>query len=328
MAKKAAKRAKASSGKSAAKKSAARKAPSAKKTSKSARRASTARTHKAAKSPGRKPAGSARKETVLPFFQVDSFTGRLFHGNPAGVVLLEKWLPAEVMQAIAAENNLAETAFVIPASGKAAKGGTRLAIRWFTPAVEVELCGHATLAAAHVLWRHVGVQSDSLTFESASGPLPVEREKDLIVLDFPALPGRKSDQGRALAAILGREPTEVYESSSIMAVFENKRDVHEMTPDFEALAELDTLGVIVTAPGAGHDFVSRFFAPALGIDEDAVTGAAHCTLAPYWAQRLGKLNLTAHQVSERTGELFCEVRNDRVRIGGRAVTYLDGRIRI
>jgi PhzF family phenazine biosynthesis protein len=327
MAKKSAKPAKASSSKSS-NKPAARKSSPVKKAAKSARRPGAARTHKAAKSPGRKPARSARKETVLPFFQVDSFTGRLFHGNPAGVVLLEKWLPAEVMQAIAAENNLAETAFVTPASGKAAQGGTRLAIRWFTPAVEVELCGHATLAAAHVLWRHVGVQAQSLTFESASGPLHVEREKDLLVLDFPSLPGRKSADGRAVTAALGRAPVEVYESSCMMAVFENKRDVHELIPDLEAIAALDTLGVIVTAPGVGHDFVSRFFAPALGIDEDPVTGAAHCTLAPYWSARLGKSKLTAHQVSSRGGELFCEVRGERVRIGGRAVTYLDGRIRI
>lgn len=325
MAKKAAKRAKGTASRAAKKKPAA---PVGKKASKPARRAGAARTHKPAKSPGRKPARSARKESVLPFFQVDAFTGRLFHGNPAGVVLLEKWLPEEVMQAIAAENNLSETAFIVPASGKAAQGGTRLEIRWFTPAVEVDLCGHATLAAAHVLWRHVGVQSASLTFESASGPLHVEREKDLLVLDFPARVGRKAPVAGDLTAALGREPTEVYESTFVMAVFENKREVHELIPDLEAIAALDTFGVIATAPGAGHDFVSRFFAPAMGIDEDAVTDSAHCTLAPYWAARLGKSRLTAHQVSSRGGELVCEVRDDRVRIGGRAVTYLDGRIRI
>ncbi len=323
MAKKQAKRAK-----TPGKRTPAKKAPTRKKPAKSAGRVSSTHKHKAAKSPGRRRSRASGAETILPFFQVDAFTSRLFHGNPAGIVLLEKWLPEATMQMIAAENNLAETAFVTPVGAKSGRGKARLGIRWFTPKVEVDLCGHATLAAAHVLWRHVGIEAETLLFDSASGPLSVVREGELLVLDFPSRPGRKVDEQRVLAAALGREPTEVYQGEFLMAVFENKRDIHEMDPDFLAIAALMTKGVIVTAPGAGHDFVSRFFAPALGIDEDPVTGAAHCTLTPYWSERLGKKRLTAHQVSARGGELFCELHGDRVHIGGRAVTYLDGRIRV
>ncbi len=261
----------------------------------------------------------------LQFFQVDSFTRRAFHGNPAGVVPLESWLPDERMQSIAAEANLSETAFVVR-SAEESEGEARYHIRWFTPSVEVELCGHATLAAAHVLWHSVGERSHRIVFDSKSGPLPVERRGDLTVLDFPSRPGEPVAVDDALAAALGRRPVEAYKSRDVMAVFENKRDVHELAPDMGRLAEIECVCVIATAPGAGHDFVSRVFAPRVGIPEDPVTGSAHCTLAPYWSKRLGKASVTGHQVSKRGGELFCEMAGDRVKIGGHCVMYLEGRI--
>ncbi len=271
--------------------------------------------------------------TRLPLFQVDAFTRRPFHGNPAAVVLQAGAdLDDTTLQSIAAENNLAETAFVrfrVPTHGV-----PRFAIRWFTPTTEVDLCGHATLAAAHVLWRRAAAtgaggmiaRGKRLIFESSAGELVVEREGDLIVLDFPAQPGQQMPIDSALTAALGVAPTECYrsEAGKIMAVFENRREVYGLMPDMAALAKLDALGVIATAPGSGHDFVSRFFAPRLGIPEDPVTGSAHCTLIPYWSDRLGKKRLAAHQVSKRGGELACEDRGTRVRIGGFAVTTVEG----
>ncbi len=298
-----------------------------------ARRAAPPRTHASPrKDKGQSHrATSARRAATpiaskrVPMFQVDAFTSRLFHGNPAAVVLIENdWPLEEIMQAVAAENNLSETAFVLPKGMK--EGSPRFDLRWFTPTREMDLCGHATLAAAHVLWRHVGVRTPRLVFDSASGPLPVEREGDLIVLDFPARPGEQIPVPAELCAALGRAPFEVYKSRDLMAVFDNRRDIYEMTPDFHALAQLDALGVIVTAPGSGHDFVSRFFAPRAGVNEDPVTGSAHCTLTPYWSDRLGKPRLTAHQVSKRSGEIMCEDRGTRVGLGGRCVTYLDGAV--
>jgi PhzF family phenazine biosynthesis protein len=293
----------------------------------------------ARKAPARKPASRSksakprksvpRRSSVaapplqLPMVQVDAFTRRRFHGNPAAVVVLDrpKWLPDEAMQAIAAENNLAETAFVLRKS----KSGP-LAIRWFTPTTEMDLCGHATLAAAHVLWNHLGVKAPRLDFASASGKLPVTRSRhngdEHIVLDFPARSGKPVPVTNAITDALGRAPVEAYLSRDLMCVFENRRDVYELTPDFAKLKKLDGLGVIVTAPGSGHDFVSRYFAPKGGIDEDPVTGSSHCTLVPYWAHVLGRNHLTAHQTSHRSGELFCELKGNRVLIGGHAVTYM------
>lgn len=309
----------------AKKKTGAGKKKGAKKKAKAARVGKKAPARK--KQAGTKRARSAPAQT-RPFFQVDAFTGRLFHGNPAGVVPLEEWIQDEAMQAIAAENNLSETAFVVPSRERAPRGAARLGLRWFTPAVEVDLCGHATLATAHVLWEHAKLKARTLVFDTRSGELRATRDDGMIVLDFPAKNHAKADSSKALAKALGREPVEVYRSDLLMAVYDNKRDIHEMEPDFAAVAALDEFGVIVTAPGAGHDFVSRFFAPRKGIAEDPVTGSAHCMLAPYWAKRLGKNRLTAHQVSRRGGELACEVVGERVRLGGRAVTYLEGKIRI
>lgn len=280
---------------------------------------------------GAKRRASAREAEglALPFLQVDAFTSRRFHGNPAGVAPLDDWLDDDTLQAIAAEHNLSETAFIVASGNGASRSVANYEIRWFTPTVEVDLCGHATLAAAHALWEYAGVRAKAITFESRSGTLHATREAGLITLDFPAQPVEPCPRAaRALAKALGREPAEVLRGKNYVAVFESKRDVHELRPDFRALAELDAMGVIVTAPAVGHDFVSRYFAPAAGIDEDPVTGSAHCTLAPYWAERLGRSRLTAHQVSARGGELLCEVVGDRVRLSGRAVTYLIGVIHV
>ena len=278
----------------------------------------------AGRSKAAKPRTAVPKKRVvrkLPLFTVDAFTTRRFHGNPAAIVLLEdgKWLPDETMQAIAAENNLSETAFI------RRKGKTGpMAIRWMTPTVEVDLCGHATLAAAHVLWNHANFKGAKIAFSSRSGQLAVTREDGRIVLDFPALPGRKVAVTNAMCEALGKEPIEAFMAVKLMCVFENRRDVYQLQPDLAKVARLDCDGVIVTAPGSGHDFVSRYFVPQGGIDEDPVTGSSHCTLAPYWAHVLGKKHLTAHQTSKRGGELWCEVRGSRVRIGGHAVTVSIG----
>lgn len=276
---------------------------------------------------------------TAPMIKVDAFTRRLFHGNPAAVVLLSReFLTSQVMQGIAAENNLSETAFVVVTArtGKQAKAR----IRWFTPTTEVNLCGHATLAAAHALWTTAKLKPATIVFDSASGKLTVQRRESMIVLDFPAHSVRRTGQSRHLAEALGRSPTEVYQTTSasggadtaadavILAVFENKRDVHELTPNFAKLRELDAPAVLVTAPGAGHDYVCRYFAPSHGLDEDPVTGSAQCVLVPYWAGRLGRTMLTCHQVSKRGGELVCELvsgrEGGRVRIGGYAVTFAEG----
>ena len=267
--------------------------------------------------------------TTTKIFQVDAFTSRLFAGNPAAVVPLDEPLPDETLRAIAAENNLSETAFFT----KGGEDGAAYHLRWFTPEVEVQLCGHATLASAHVLFNHLGHEGDLVTFSTAhSGRLTAARgDHDTIVLDFPARDHEPADLETTLVRALGRQPSEVYRSLyNLMCVFENKRDVHEIEVDPQGLAELDAFGVIVTAPGASHDFVSRYFAPKAGINEDPVTGSAHCSLAPYWAKRLGKKRLSAHQVSKRGGELVCEVAEsgDRVKLIGKAVTYLEGQIRV
>lgn len=259
----------------------------------------------------------------LKLYQVDAFTSRLFGGNPAAVVPLEDWLPDETLQALAMENNLAETAFFIPHKGPEAD----FHLRWFTPTLEMDLCGHATLAAAHTLKRHLGYKPDSVRFMSRSGLLAVRAEGDRLVLDFPARPGRRTDSIADVSAALGRTPSEVWSARDLMAVFEREEDVRELIPDMAAIEKLDAFALIVTAPGAHCDFVSRFFAPRAGVPEDPVTGSAHCTLIPYWANRLGKSELHARQVSPRGGELFCRLAGDRVQIGGRCVTYLEGAIR-
>ncbi len=257
----------------------------------------------------------------LPLYQVDAFTDRLFRGNPAAVVLLEQWLPDEVMQAIAAENNLAETAFVIPREGSSL-------LRWFTPAVEVDLCGHATLASSHVLFSTRFPSRKKLTFSTTSGDLHVTRAGDLLRLDFPSRPGEPIAVSDAVVAALGARPREAYLARDLLTVFAGENEIRDLRPDFDRVAALDAMAVIVTAPGTDVDFVSRFFAPRVGIPEDPVTGSAHCTLVPYWADRLGKTALTARQLSARGGDLLCDLQGDRVGIAGRAVEYLRGEINV
>ncbi len=255
----------------------------------------------------------------IPFYQVDAFTSRLFGGNPAGVCLLENWLPAEVMQAVAAENNLSETAFLV-------KEGDGWGLRWFTPEVEVDLCGHATLASGFVLLKVLGVAAGTVRFSTQSGPLAVNEEGNLLSMDFPSRPGEPCQAPPSLPEGLGIAAAEVRRSRDYLVVVESEEQVRALRPDMGRLAGLDALGVIVTAPGRTCDFVSRFFAPGAGVPEDPVTGSAHCTLVPYWSHRLGKKRLHALQVSARGGELFCEDRGDRVSIAGTAALYLQGHI--
>lgn len=257
----------------------------------------------------------------IDIYQVDAFASRPFEGNPAAVCPLEEWLPEKTMQSIALENNLSETAFFVQE-----QGGLR--IRWFTPAAEVDLCGHATLASAWVLFNRLEFGEETIRFESNSGPLEVSREGNRLVLDFPAQPPRSCATPAGLAEALGAAPSECLEYVDLLAVFDNPDDVRCMAPDTGALSGLDYRGIIVTAAGGGYDFISRFFAPAVGVAEDPVTGSAHTKLTPYWAGRLGKRQLRARQVSARGGDLWCELEGDRVRIAGRAVPYLEGRIEV
>jgi PhzF family phenazine biosynthesis protein len=253
----------------------------------------------------------------LPIFQIDAFTDRPFRGNPAAVVILQEWLPDALLQSIAIENNLAETAFLV----KEAAGWR---IRWFTPELEMDLCGHATLASAFVLFHERREPGTCLHFDSMSGPLRVEREGESLVLDFPSRPPAPCEAPLGLFEALGAAPRPVSRARDHFLVLETEAEVAALRPDFKALDGVDSLGVIVTAPGEEVDFVSRFFTPLAAIPEDPVTGSAHCTLIPYWAKRLGRDRLSARQISRRSGDLECELRGDRVRIGGRAVKVLQG----
>lgn len=256
-------------------------------------------------------------EAKIPLLFIDVFTPRLFSGNPAAVCLLEAWLPESLMQKIAAQNNVSETAFVVPhAAG-------HWDIRWFTPLTEVDLCGHATLAAAAALFWRAAPDAEQIEFHTRSGPLSVARKNHLYALDLPAIPARERVP---VPAGLGADPLECWrsENSNIMAVFADESTVQNLNPDFEQLRELGRAGVIVTAPGSDCDFVSRFFAPACGINEDPATGSAHCMLIPYWSKRLDKIVLRAKQLSSRGGEMFCETRGQRVIVAGQAVRYSEG----
>jgi PhzF family phenazine biosynthesis protein len=258
----------------------------------------------------------------LPLYQVDAFTSRAFGGNPAAVMPLESWLPDATMQDIAMENNLSETAFFVPV------GERRFRLRWFTPQREVPLCGHATLASAHVILRALHPEWDAVWFESMSGPLSVTKNGELLALDFPAYRPAPAEAPPALCDGLGREPMQVLRTSGdahFYAVYDTEAEVRMLAPDMERLKTLAPAGICVTAPGGDCDFVSRFFAPAFGIPEDPVTGSTHCALIPFWAERLGRTRLWARQLSPRGGELHCELRGDRVSIAGHAVTVLEGR---
>ncbi len=261
----------------------------------------------------------------LPIYQIDAFASAVFKGNPAAVVPLESWLPDATLQAIAMENNLSETAYVV-------REGDGWRLRWFTPAVEVDLCGHATLATAHFILTRVTPGSERVSFATRSGRLEVTRtDDDRLALDFPSRPAAPVGDSATAAAVadaLGVRPQAVLAAMDYMAVLSDQAEVAGLRPDMGRLAKLDRRAVMATAPGRDCDFVSRFFAPGVGIPEDPVTGSAHCTLTPYWAKRLGKTALAARQISARGGELLCEDRGERVSIAGRAVLYLEGTIQI
>jgi predicted PhzF superfamily epimerase YddE/YHI9 len=259
----------------------------------------------------------------LPIYQVDAFTDSLFGGNPAAVCPLEAWLPEKTMQAIAAENNLAETAFFV-------REGSDYVLRWFTPTVEVDLCGHATLAAGHIVFCFIEPQRESASFRTVkAGTLVVTRRADMLAMDFPARPAVPVEPPPGLLAALGGAPRAVLRARDHLVVYGSAAEVAALDPDFAALAKADCWAAIVTAPGEdGIDFVSRFFAPAQGVPEDPVTGSSHCTLVPYWADRLGKRELQARQLSRRGGALSCALLGERVSITGRAVLYLEGQISV
>jgi PhzF family phenazine biosynthesis protein len=256
-------------------------------------------------------------------FQVDAFTTRRFAGNPAAVMPLEAFPPDVTLQAIAAENNLAETAFLLRENGD-------YRLRWFTPATEVPLCGHATLASAAVVMERLEPGRTSVVFHSASGPLTVHRAGAGYVMDFPARASERITPPPGLAEALGVVPIEVFGNVfNYLAVLESAQVLRAISPDMAAIARLDRSGVIVSAPGDGQfDFISRYFAPAKGIPEDPVTGAAHCMLTPYWANRLGKTEFRAFQASPRGGEVICRLRGDRVELEGSCVFYLEGEVEL
>jgi len=259
----------------------------------------------------------------IPLFQIDAFTEKVFRGNPACVCPVDKWPKDLLMQSMALENNVPETAFFSGGAGK-------YKLRWFTPLQEVDLCGHATLASAWVIFNVMEKKRDHISFDTKSGLLHVTRaDKDLMAMDFPARPAeRVLDPPPELLDGLGMLPREVWASRDYMCVYENEGQVRALRPDMALLTKLDKLGVIVTSRGQTADFVSRFFAPKAGIPEDPVTGSSHCTLIPYWAERLGKQELHALQISRRGGELFCMPRGDRVAIAGRCVLYLKGAVEV
>ncbi len=255
----------------------------------------------------------------IKFYQVDAFTSEMFGGNPAGVCPLDEWIPEASMQLIATENNLSETAFFVD-------NGKHFEIRWFTPEVEINLCGHATLASGHVLFNHLGYPKNEIVFSSISGELKVSQKNGLLALDFPTNEFKKITALPEIIKGLGLKPIEVYLGSYCMAVVDNEANVRDLNVDFQQLLTIDANGIIVTAKGDEVDFVSRFFAPRMGINEDPVTGSAHTYLIPYWANKLGKNELSALQLSKRGGELYCKLIDKRVEIMGHAVTYMEGEI--
>lgn len=257
----------------------------------------------------------------MDLYQVDAFAGKVFEGNPAAVCPLHEWLPDTQLRNIAMENNLSETAYFTEEEDS-------YRLRWFTPVAEVDLCGHATLASAHVLFEHLGYDKPEIVFDSNSGPLRVRKEKGLLKMNFPATIGEQVDPPEALLDALGTGAEEVYKATDYMIVLESEDQVRKLDPNFFLLNKIDTRGIIVTAPGEDYDFVSRFFAPALGINEDPVTGSAHTMMTPYWSEKFGKKEMKARQISKRGGTVMCTMLGDRVEIAGKAVTYLEGLINI
>ncbi|MGL1863967.1 MAG: PhzF family phenazine biosynthesis protein [Pseudodesulfovibrio sp.] len=256
----------------------------------------------------------------LDIYQVDAFADDVFNGNPAAVIPLFEWLSDDLMQSIAEENNLAETAFFV-------RKGEYFELRWFTPEAEVDLCGHATLASAYVLYEYLEYTDPVVVFETKSGRLFVDREDGTYSMDFPAWGVREIQVTERVSTALGERPVELYMGErDMMAVFENEEQIRALNPDFRLVSQLDGMCMICTAPGLDYDFVSRTFVPELGIPEDPVTGSAHCALVPFWAERLGKSELTAFQASKRGGVVGCQNLGDRVKISGKAVTYMKGSI--
>ena len=257
----------------------------------------------------------------IPIYQIDAFTNEQFKGNPAAVCPLTEWIKDDLMQDIAAENNLSETAFLV-------KKDHEYELRWFTPKGEVDLCGHATLASAYVIFTYLDKKIMKVIFHTKSGMLEVSREGSLLTMIFPSREGEKCEAPEALIKGLGKRPKEIYQSRDYMAVFETEQEIISLDLNMDELKKLDGLGVIVTAKGNEVDFVSRFFAPKVGIDEDPVTGSAHCTLVPYWKRVLGKNEFVALQLSERGGKLFCADLGEMVKISGEATSYLEGHINV
>ena len=256
---------------------------------------------------------------AIKIFQVDAFTSEIFAGNPAAVCPLDSWLPEKQMQSIAMENNLSETAFFV-------QSGKEFKLRWFTPVSEVKLCGHATLASAHVLFCHLGYQKEKIVFSTKSGILKVKKFGSAYKMDFPVIRQKANKAPDELIRALGQKPDEVYGADDYLVVFKNEAIVAGLKPDYSVLKKIPKRGVIVTAKGESCDFVSRFFVPKLGINEDPVTGSAHCQLTPFWAERLGKTKLFARQISKRGGSIACEMKGERVFLDGRAITFLQGDI--
>jgi len=256
----------------------------------------------------------------IKMYQVDAFTGKLFSGNPAAVCILDKWLPEDFMQNIAMENNLAETAFVV-------KEQENYHIRWFTPKAEVALCGHATLASGHVIFNHLNEKKEEIIFQSKSGELKVRKEGKVLILNFPTDIIHEIEIPSTIAEAIGLHPVGAYKGrTDYMLIYQDQAQIEKIQPDFRKLKQTNARGIMVTAPGKESDFVSRFFAPAVGVDEDPVTGSAHTSLIPYWAKTLGKTEMSAIQLSSRRGYLNCKYLGDRVEIGGKAITYLTAEI--
>jgi len=257
----------------------------------------------------------------LTIYHIDAFASKLFEGNPAAVCPLYSWLPNDKMQKIAFENNLSETAFFV-------QKGEGFHIRWFSPTSEVDLCGHATLAAAFVLFHILDYDKNVIEFESKSGLLKVIKDDDNLILDFPAQLPTPSDISQEIINALNITPIECLKSQDLIVVLNDENDVQTVEPDFDELKKFSLRGVIVTAQSKTYDFVARCFFPGIGIQEDPVTGSAYTQLAPYWSSKLGKSVFSAKQLSERGGELICELYNDRVLISGKAVKYMEGKISI
>lgn len=256
----------------------------------------------------------------MKIYQVDAFTDKVFSGNPAAVVPLENWLSEEEMQSISAENNLSETAYFVEESDGSYK------IRWFTPKTEVDICGHATLASAHVLYEHLGFDGEKVVFQSKSGKLTVEKKEEIYWMNFPSNPPEPIPVPKLLPDSIGTIPIYTGVNRDMLVLLNDEDTVRSIKPDFALLEKMEVRGIIITAKGSDYDFVSRYFAPSMGIYEDPVTGSAHTLLTPFWGKRLGKSSLKARQISERGGNIMCNQKGDRVEIGGEAVTYMVGEI--